>query len=425
MRVCLVALNAYPAVNPAAGRAIGGLETGAWTLAKALAALGDLEVLLVVRHTRSLDRDAVNEVKLLPIVDHFRDVRLSVSKCLSTSGPLRIQRFSPQLLWQLPLLAATRPFRDRRPIADRLAEQIAAANPDVCVAFGNGADPAAVVRIARKLSRPSLVWLQSNADLDGRFFLDENFVNPYGESSAPCRYLLENANGLICQTRWQQERLRSLTNREAIRLCTPIDLQAWRITRDERRRGRHVLWIGRFDRFHKRPLLCLELARRCSEIPFVMVANRGEPRVAAEVRRHLPDNVQLVDYIPRDRMRATFAEARVFLSTGSAEYEGFPNVFLEAAATGTPTLSWEDFDSFLADSGGGRCVGGDFERATSELRLLWNSSEEWQRHSQAGRRWVEQHHAASRVAVDFRALLDRVLSSRSARGSRPSGRSTA
>ncbi len=49
-------------------------------------------------------------------------------------------------------------------------------------------------------------------------------------------------------------------------------------------------------------------------------------------------NLCLVAGVPFERTEALFGEAKLFINT--SQYEGFPNTFLQAAACGTPIVSW-------------------------------------------------------------------------------------
>jgi len=205
------------------------------------------------------------------------------------------------------------------------------------------------VRAAAALKINSLLWLQSNADLDPQFQVNPNFVDPYGVTSADARASWQ-ADRIICQTRWQQQRVFELLNRDSEVIPNPLDATRFPVGDPSPWSRQGVLWIGRYDRHHKRPHLALEIAKQCPGLPFPRWFNRGAPAIGAGIRAQAPPNVQIIDYLSRDDMPKAFREARLFLSTGSSAYEGFPNVLLEAAASGTPIVSMDDFDEFLTRS---------------------------------------------------------------------------
>lgn len=407
MRIAIVALNAYPAVNPKAGTAIGGLETFAWLLARGLATRPGHEVQFLVRHTSKPTQDVVDQVQIVADVEPLRLWRLEVSRDLEPLPRfpwLKLKRLRPSLLWQVPVLGLTRVIRGPRPaLSDRLMLLLTQSRPDLVVTLGVGDSTAAAIYAADSLQIPSLLWLQSNADLDARFQEQLDYVDPYGVTSAEARASWQ-ADRIICQTRWQQQRVRELLNRESEVIPNPLDASRFPVG-DPSPAGREgVLWIGRYDRHHKRPHLALEIARQCPRIPFRMVINRGDPVVEAEIRSQAPPNVQIIDYLSRDEMPAAFRRARLFLSTGSAAYEGFPNVLLEAAASGTPIVSMDDFDEFLTRSQCG-VLGTNVEVTAKAVMLLTGLETEWVNRSRRGAEYVRQHHALPTCLERFEKLI--------------------
>lgn len=406
LRVCIVALNAYPAVEPSAGKAVGGAEMRAWNLAIGLSHQPGVEVFFMVSHTRPLVTTQVEDVTLVPIVDRFRDIRFDVSRVMESTSRFpwcRLLGWNSKVLWQFPLLIVTRPFRDRRPLQTRISGPCEQLMPDICIGFGLGAHSAGVVRAAERIRRPAIAAIASNAELDERFLTDPDYINHYGDSSADSRYVIEHASAIVCQTEWQQDRLRELTGRDSFVVPTPIRLERWLSTPSDGV-GEHVLWIGRYDDVYKRPQLCLEIARRCPNIPFVMVINRGDAVTERNVRRSVTDNVQIVDYVQRDKMPELFRRSRLFLSTGQSE--GFPNVFLEAAASGVPIVTLEDFGDFVSNSKGGVCTHGNLEQAANTVRKLWDDQVVRERHAQDGEEWVRKYHSLEAVATSLRTVID-------------------
>src|SRR5262245_10091112 len=78
LRIAIAAWNAGSVIDPAAAGVIGGLETSAWLLARALAAQDGFQVTLVLRHTRLLPAESAG-VAIAPVIEPLRQVRLSVS----------------------------------------------------------------------------------------------------------------------------------------------------------------------------------------------------------------------------------------------------------------------------------------------------------------------------------------------------------
>ncbi len=407
-RIAIVGLNADQAINPQATKNIGGLESFAWAFARALAAQPDWDVSLLLRMARPVPVREVDGVKLLTLCDRWQQVASDAGHCIRRTARfpfVDVVHWRGSLLWQLPVLAGVKLLGLRLPLDESLRRMLAEMQAAIVVTLGVSRDSVAAIRAARSLGKPVWLWLRSNGDIDERFFSDPTFVDPYSVRAADCRYCITEASGILCQTQWQADRLKKLSGRDGVIVRNPVDLTRFPLPLPSYEEREGVLWLGRMDRFHKRPLLALEIARRCPEIPFVMVANRKDAAVQEEVRASCPANVRLLDYVPRTEIGSHYQKARVFLSTGAAEYEGFPNVFLEAAACGTPIVSLEDFDSFLTTSGCGISTAGDVEQAANAVRRLYDSQTDWQTATAVGRPYVEQQHSLAAFVSNFEAAV--------------------
>jgi glycosyltransferase involved in cell wall biosynthesis len=150
-------------------------------------------------------------------------------------------------------------------------------------------------------------------------------------------------------------------------------------------------------------MLAIDIAKRCPEIPFLLVMNPRDPAEEARVRAAAPPNVTIRDHVPPPEMPALMAASLAMLNTSSLE--GFPNTFLQAAAARVPIVSLLVGDRFLAQSGAGVVCHGDIEKAASELRRLRLNTATAETMGYAGRQWVEHHHNAATQAEALRQTL--------------------
>jgi glycosyltransferase involved in cell wall biosynthesis len=375
--LAIVAWQALPAIFPEAGKNIGGAETGLWTLARALATQSDIRVALAVTGGHGRFPRQNDGVELWVSVDRFTQTRRFVSEHIDFYPSLRLKRFHPSLLYRVPWLLVTRPLRNRDPKPMMPDPRLLSRSPAVWAGFGVTADTARMVATARDQGKPSILFIQSNSDLDERLVSGQGFVSRWGDPSEDRLFAIRNATTIVCQTRHQLGLLSQYFGRAGELIRNPIDMQEWRLAK--RTGNRYVLWIGRYDSFHKRPLLMIQAASQCPTIRFKMVINPGDRDIEDQVRRLKPPNVEIVSCVPFKEMPDLFTEASMFVSTGDPGCEGFPNVLLQAAASHTPIVSVNDFDSFLTTSGAGVDCGGDPDSLASRIESLWeNPSIDWQ-----------------------------------------------
>lgn len=402
--MAIVCWGALPAVFPQAGKNVGGAETRIWTLAQALQARGDLRIALAMRSPGGRFPKCHHGIELWLQPDRFATARRFVSEHLDLAPRPRLKRFHPRLLYLVPWLLATRPLRRRDPLPMQPDERLRHRRPDLWVALGITEETSRTVATAQAQGRPSLVFIQSNADLDERLAIEETFVSRWGDAAAPRRYVLRHATQIVCQTQWQLEALQTRFGRQGIIVRNPIEIDRWRLPAPDQ--PPYALWIGRYDDFHKRPLLMLRAAAACPDIAFKLVINRGAPEIEQQVRRLRPANVEIIDYVPFDQMPRWFAAARLFVSTGSPQCEGFPNVLLQAAASRTPIVSLEDFDLFLARSRAGVSCDGSLERLITAIKTGWQQPSV---DPPAVDAYLRQHHDHAQVAAAVHAIITRLL----------------
>ncbi len=407
LRACLVCLPAASVVDPAIGGPIGGTETRAWLFARTLARRSDTAVTFVVRHRSTLPV-SIDGVTVCTRIDRVFNLFEQVGHCVSRRSGfpwLKIRQWRPQLLWQLPAAVAIRLVR---PGVDptRPSPFFQSLDGDVLCTFGVQTTSATVIASAQAAGKRAVLVLGSDGDLDEKFLTDPDSVNPYGDRASVCRFILERADAIVCQTPDQQRVLKERFGRDGVVIANPFDLDdfdrlaaAWPGTRPDR----PVLWIGRADGIHKRPLLAIEIARQCPELAFLLVMNPRDPAEEARVRAAAPANVTIESHVSPSKMPGLMKSSLALLNTSSLE--GFSNAFLQAGAAGVPVVSLVVGEDFLRESGGGIWCSGVVEHAAATLQTLARDDERRRDIGRQGRFWVEQHHAAATRAGELRAIL--------------------
>jgi len=397
---------------------IGGLETRAWLFARGLARAG-AEVRFVVRLSRRPPTEDVDNVRIVPLLDRLYPVREAARMCVGKRSGfpwIDVHRWRPQLIWQLPLLAAERIIRRGAPDPWRPDPRLTQLETDVYCTFGVQSHSATVLASARAAGKRCLLVLGSDGDLDERYTRDSTFISPYGDPGRVCWRILHEADAIVAQTPAQREMLLARFGRSATVIANPVDVSEW----DARRQppanpdetaglDRYVLWVGRAESVHKRPEVCLDVARRCADLKFLMIMNPRDPHVEATVRRDAPANVRILSAVPFARMPAVFARAAAFVSTSSLE--GFPNVFLQAALSRVPIASLEVGESFLQHVGCGHFAGGDLAALCGALREFWTASPDAAA-LQNAREMVIQEHGLAETSAALLAVLSATVADR-------------
>ena len=171
------------------------------------------------------------------------------------------------------------------------------------------------------------------------------------------------------------------------------------------------LWIGRLE-VYKRPLEYLALARAFPEGQFWMV---GVPtpkpceaeRLLAESVLAQAEELPNLDLLPpRTWEEIGVLIDRAVASVNTAEFEGMPNVLLEAWSRGVPALVLNhDPDGVVEQYQLGGFARGSFEEFVGLARDQWLGRNSRPRLSERCRTYVEAHHGPDFIAGQWARLI--------------------
>ncbi|MGH2981056.1 MAG: glycosyltransferase family 4 protein [Solirubrobacterales bacterium] len=172
------------------------------------------------------------------------------------------------------------------------------------------------------------------------------------------------------------------------------------------------LWVGRLVDY-KRPLKYIELAEAVPEARFWMIVlETNETRAALDqqvrTRAQEVGNLEMLSPRPRPELMRLLPEAAAIVLT--SEYEGMPNVFLEAWMRSIPVVSLGfDPDGSIEREGMGLAAEDDWDRFVEAVARLWSDPELRTTLGAAGRRYAQSEHdpaaVSGRWASVVRALL--------------------
>ena len=401
--VTLVCWNAFPLFDHAVPSRIGGMETRAALFARGLAASGRWQVHFVVNDHGQRDmirHEGINFHLYQPL--HRRssenvNPRFARRRWLPI---LNLDRRDLELLWQVPLLALYRllpawfyPIYWRRRPAQ------------VVCCFGNNAISAQVIADCFRLGIRTVLFLAADSDVAADYHPEDRSLNDYGTPKWMAHYALETADHVFVQTESQLRALESRFDRRGELIRNPVEISVDDPVRWPARDARDlVLWIGRSDTFHKQPLLMLELAQRCPDLPFLMILNKTHADVFDAVQAQRPPNLTIVERVPHREIWDYYRRARVFVSTSA--YEGFPNTFLQCAVAGVPVASLVvDPEEILSRHGCGLLADGSLDKLERDVRALWSDAALAERHALTFHRFTLEHHGWQSQVERFESLL--------------------
>ncbi len=266
-----------------------------------------------------------------------------------------------------------------------------------------------MVLLGKALGLPTVVGLASDQSLGQAVYPGSGTPNEYNVPGFHVWEALIGADLVLAQTQWQQARLKRIANRPSHRVPNPIPT-GW----DTLPAGRSetfefdFLWIGR-PYADKNPDLVFELAREAPQATFRMVVDGGAAALTPWWRTRIPSNVILSDRLNgQGSVQSLMRASRAILNT--SPLEGFPNLMLQGAMIGCPTIFLAvDPDGWASEHG---CAASAFGRMDDLARLLVRARAEgpWlDAMASRARQRAEAFHAPAAVQAHLMAALGDLL----------------
>ena len=155
-----------------------------------------------------------------------------------------------------------------------------------------------------------------------------------------------------------------------------------------------ILWIGRAEKL-KNPLKFIDLASLNSDHKFVMVCNNSVgPEDYFNRMKYLADgvkNIEFIPYVPFSKINAYFRGAKLLVNT--SDYEGFPQVFIQAAMNKVPIISLNvNPDNFITKYNCGVVCDGDELFMNQSIQNLLIDSQQLNQLSKNAYNYAREHH---------------------------------
>jgi glycosyltransferase involved in cell wall biosynthesis len=263
----------------------------------------------------------------------------------------------------------------------------------------NAGPTTAVAALAARARRARFIYSSANV-IDFGFAAYE----PRAVNVRLYEWGVRSASAVVVQTDDQARLCRATFGREPSVIASLADRPVLRTQRPEA-----FLWVGRLHD-DKRPRAYLELARALPEAQFWMIAppHDGEPpelRQALEQASRELSNLRLLEPRPREAVGRLMEQAVAVVST--SEFEGMPNVLLEAWTRGVPALALSfDPDGVIAHHGLGAFADGDRPRFEQEARRLWREREDQAELAARCMAYIEARHSRDVIVEAWLSIID-------------------
>ncbi len=388
MRIAFTIPAGLGLFRPGHPKPFGGAETRASLFAKSLAQRPGVEVAFLVDEPGPPEELLIDGVMVRREPWPTSIAQRANQRCAGLLQPggalgVRLGKWSPRLLADLPVLAIDGFTAGHWLSRPRVLPGLAKLRPDVVCSFGVHAPTHHALHTAHTLGVPAVVFLANSLLLN---------LDPRAQRRH--RAILDHADLIVAQLAEQHEGLKRVYGRESLLIRNPAPPLAPRASPAP---VEHVLWIGRAEPQGKRPELAIDLARRCPDVPFVLVMNpvAGQRPLFESLRASAPANARVLESVPFQEVGDWFDRAGAFVSTSVAE--GFPNVFLQAAQRGVPIASLRvDPDGVLSRGGLGVVCGDDMDALARVVKRWWADAAERSRIGAVARAYIAEHHDPGR-----------------------------
>ena len=285
-------------------------------------------------------------------------------------------------------------------------------NCDLAIFFGVNYKTVEGVYYCKERGIPSYLFIVSNDELDKQIFYNSDYsLTRNGDSGHYLYFAINFVDTIIVQSHDQQRILKQNFQRSSFVVYNPIDLEHFEMKQQLQKK--YALWIGRSDHFHKRVHLFNELSTACPEINFLMIMNKDDSKIFDETLKNMPSNVDFIESVPYAQIPHFFHKSKIYISTASSHYEGYPNAFLQAALAKTPVYSLEvDPDEIIQKNDCGFVAGSNLDSLISQLKHTWENEQLLIEQGQKYYEIITEKHSTESIKSTLKTILENDIPTR-------------
>jgi glycosyltransferase involved in cell wall biosynthesis len=171
-----------------------------------------------------------------------------------------------------------------------------------------------------------------------------------------------------------------------------------------------VLWLASLKRL-KRAEIYIELAKQCQDLDckFILAgrpSDKGYLQELLERMQGLP-HIEYIGGVTFEESNELTGYASIFVNT--SEYEGFPNIFIQAWMRETPTVSLDvDPDDVIKKNKLG-FHSGSFEQMAKDVRFLIENKKVRQEMGRNARKYVLREHDIKKIVPKYIELIEKMV----------------
>jgi len=359
MKICFIALKAYPVFNPKVKSNFGGSEVQLGLFALELAKKQDNKVYFLV-------------------FDHGQDNKETVGGVIVQ----KVSRNTDNILIQ----------------AIKMAKILINVHADVYITRSLNYYVPLVGLISRLLGKKNIYMVASDKELDNTHYINNKM---FGNFFVNLSFWL--ANSIVVQNEYQKKIFgQNFPNKKILLINSGYEIGDFK-----NQQGRYIFWVGRSENI-KRPELFLKLAKAVPNEKFIIICppSKYNPKLSEKIRLEAQkiNNLKFIRFVPFNKIDKYFLQAKIFVNTSTME--GFPNTFIQAAKNGVPIISLDvNPNNFITKYKCGYHCAGDFNKMVRYINFLSRNEKLYRELSLNAYNYAKENHDISKNAQIFKNFI--------------------